>query len=407
MLRKHDAIPAAVAAGIAKKEATEMRKTDARKTIVQVVCAALIFLLIVAFSGFVLFCLEKINSSEYEGTDAVFSREAFGVMGLIWFVLIFYTISFLALSYDPVLRQASILDENRLSKRIVRVVSTPSFWCELAVILLLLFVLPSGFYRVTGVFRIASYPAVAVTFFLVHVAVVSRWNARVGKEETLRPRDIVKAILGRVVLVSASLIVLPPVLLLAYMYLRVLTLFWNIAFAVVLAALILGLLLGKYLRAVGKRKKMLKRLKRICDEKEFSLYCKNVYRSILFAYEEPEITIETGKATYACKLLCTRSKKTPLYILKNGTAVADHQFKIGRITLFHHMVETRFAFESTGRKFLILVPAPVFVYGTDGGRRSDLYDSARVGDYTIFSSSAFLHALDLDALDEPERKREW
>ena len=59
MLRKRDEIPAAVAAGIVKKEATEMRKTDARKTIVQVVCAALIFLLIVAFSCLVLLCLKR------------------------------------------------------------------------------------------------------------------------------------------------------------------------------------------------------------------------------------------------------------------------------------------------------------------------------------------------------------
>ena len=383
-----------------------MVKKQVRNTIIRVVCTALIFLLIVAFSDLVWVVLNAINSPE-RLTDDLLSPEAFGIVFLCCFVFVFYSFSHLAISNDSVLREASALEKNRLSNRMKKVVSLPSFWCELAIVLLLLFALPGGFFRVTGVYRIAAYPAVGIAFFLAYIAVVTRWNIKNEKREKTGPFGIVKAVCVRILIFLVGALALPPVLGLAYSYLRLLSLFWNVAFFVSLGALILGLILFKYLRAVTKRKKLLKRLAKICEEKQYSLYCGKVYRSILFANEDPEITIKTGKQTYVCKLLSTRSKRTPLYILQDGEAVADHRFKIGRVVLFHHMVSTRYAFEAEGKKFLILVPAPIFVYGTDGGRRSDLYDSARVGDYTIFSSAAFLHALDLDALDETDRKREW
>lgn len=383
-----------------------MVKKQVRNTIIRVVCTALIFLLIVAFSDLVWVVLNAINSPE-RLTDDLLSPEAFGIVFLCCFVFVFYSFSHLAISYDRVLREASALEKNRLSNRMKKVVSLPSFWCELAIVLLLLFALPGGFFRVTGVYRIAAYPAVGIAFFLAHIAVVARWNIKNEKREKTGPFGIVKAVCVRILIFLVGALALPPVLGLAYSYLRLLSLFWNVAFFVSLGALILGLILFKYLRAVTKRKKLLKRLAKICEEKQYSLYCGKVYRSILFANEDPEITIRTGETTYECKLFSAWSKKTPLYLLKTGEAVADRAFRIGRVVLFHHMVSTRYAFEAEGKKFLILVPAPIFVYGTDGGRRSDLYDSARVGDYTIFSSAAFLHALDLDALDETDRKREW
>ena len=376
------------------------------KTVVQVVCTALIFLLIVAFSVLIWLCLDMINHPE-RIADEFLSPEAFAVVFLCCFVIVFYSFAHLALSLDPVLRESSVLEKNLLSKRMKKVVSLPAFWCELVVILTLLFVLPGGFFRVTGVYRIAAYPAVAVAFFLAYVAVVARRNLRIGMREKTSLRGILKAVGSRIAIFLVGAIALPPVLGLVISYLQLLTLFWNVAFFVTLGVLIACLTLFRFFRAIFKRKKLLKRLQKLCEEKQYSLFFERVYRSILFPNDEPEITIKTGKESYVCKLLSTRSKRTPLYILQDGEAVADHRFKIGRVVLFHHLVSTRYAFEAEGKKFLILVPAPVFVYGTDGGRRSDLYDSARVGDYTIFSSAAFLHALDLDALDETDRKREW
>lgn len=380
------------------------------KTVVRIICAALIFLLIVAISDLVWVLLDLANEPDrlspyQQAEDRFLSPEAFDAVFLCCFVHVFYSFSRLSLSYDPDLREATA-ERDSLSKKTKRVVSSPSFWGELAVILLLLFVLPAGFLRIAGVFRIAAYPAVALAFFLSRLAVLTRRTVATDGQ-TFRLSVLVKSILKRLILFAVIAAFLPVVLGLAYSFLRVLTLFWSVAFFVTLGVLIACLTLFRYFRAIFKRKKLLKRLQKLCEEKQYSLYFERVYRSILFPNDEPEITIKTGKETYVCKLLSTRSKRTPLYIRQDGEAVADHRFKIGRVVLFHHMVSTRYAFEAEGKKFLILVPAPVFVYGTDGGRRSDLYDSARVGDYTIFSSAAFLHALDLDALDETDRKREW
>lgn len=372
------------------------KKTE--RTVVQVVCTALIFLLIVAFSVLIWLCLDMINHPE-RIADEFLSPEAFAVVFLCCFVIVFYSFAHLALSLDPVLRESSVLEKNLLSKRMKKVVSLPAFWCELVVILTLLFVLPGGFFRVTGVYRIAAYPAVAVAFFLAYVAVVARRNLRIGMREKTSLRGILKAVGSRIAIFLVGAIALPPVLGLVISYLQLLTLFWNVTFFVTLGSLILVLVLFRYLRAVSKRKKLLKRLKKLCEEKQYSLYSERVYRSILFPNEEPEITIKTGKEIYACKLLSTRSKKTPLYLLESGEAVADHSFRIGRFTLFRHLVATRYAFEASGKKFLILVPTTSHVYGRDGERRFSLYAADRVGEYAVYPSTAFLNALDMDALD--------
>ena len=158
-----------------------MTKKTVWHTIVQVVCTVAVFLLIAAFSRGRFNAFKNLDPSKREETfDLYMTRNtSIGYRGLtvlllVWFGLIIYTFFRIALSYDRFSKRASVGEPNGLFNRIGRVVSAPSFWVELAAVLLLTFVLPSGFLSVKRFFPLATFPVAAVFFFFAHVGAASQ-----------------------------------------------------------------------------------------------------------------------------------------------------------------------------------------------------------------------------------------
>lgn len=383
-----------------------MRMKAVRNVIVQVVCTALVFLLIAAFAHAIQSGFSWLESSEEQENVRVFSNVYIGfraltVIYLCWFLLIFCSLFRLAFSYDPFLRRVETGEEIRFFTWIKQVVSTPSFWCELAVILVLLTVLPVGFLAIRKFFPIAIYPIVAAVFFVTYVMATTRMN--VIAQRKFHPLEILNRVLIRFLLHLVALCVAYPVLLLLYSSIS--QTYGSGAVAAVAALLILTPFLLLYFRAVFKRRKMLKRLKRICKEKQYTITCKRVYRSILFPNREPEIRFRTEKATFACKLIVSFSKNAQLHLSFAGESDGETKFVIGRSTLVYRAA--RISFEPGEKRVLILVPAPTFVYGKDGNLSRQLYPADMIGGCTIYGSTDFLNALDRDVLEDAIRKREW
>ena len=204
----------------------------------------------------------------------------------------------------------------------------------------------------------------------------------------------------RVFLLIGFLGVIPILVVLTYSFGK--TLFAKMFGVPLILILIMlyGLILWiRYLRAVSKRRKLLKGLKKICEEKKYSLYFKRVYRSVLFPREEPEITIKTGKETIECKLLCAMSRKTPIYISADGEASVAHVFRLGSRELFRHLVTTRYSFEEGDKKILLIVPVPRDVYGTLGNDYYSVFSGDRIEDRAFYHMTTFLDALELDTLE--------
>ena len=379
-----------------------------RNTVVQLVSTAAIFLSIVSFFHLMRGCIALGNSIGF-GTDSsqkMVPQEILAPACFICYALAFYSFSYAALSFDLLLKPSSFTGLSRFSARAKRTVSSPLFWGEVAVILLLLLVLPGAFLRISGYYRIAAYPAFAVLFFFAWTSVFRRWYEEDRRESVsqkerskkTRVRDVLKAIGGRVVLYIIFSYMAPVLAALYYTLYKILGLI-SVPFLVFLLSIYPLILLIRYLRAISKRRKMLKKLKRICENKGYSLDTRRPYRSILFPHAEPEITIRTENETIECKLLCALSRGTPIFLTPDGEANVVHTVRFRGRTLFRHYVCTRYSFGEGDRKILLIVPIPRDVFRTGVGRPEPTFSGDRVGDSAVYRTTSFLDALEADDFD--------
>ena len=374
-------------------------------TVARILSAAAVFLLIVSFYHLMNGVIRWGNSlgSTPDSSVDVAPSEVLAPATFICFSLAFYSFSYVSLYYDPLLKTLFVTGTGRFAERAKKTVSSPQFSCELAVVLLLLAVLPDGFLLITGYYRIAAYPVFAVLLFFAWTSVAARLyeeekRKNVDQKErnrTIGAKDVFRSLGGRVLLFIVLAFLTPTFGAILYTLVKILGLF-GIPFIVFLLLLYPLILLIRFLRAVSKRKKILKKLKRICDGKGYSLDCKEPYRSILFSRAEPEITIRTGKETIECKLLCALSKKTPLFLFPDGEASVVHTFRIGKWTPFRYTFNARYEFGEGDRKILLVVPIPRDVYGKGDAGFYSLYSGDRFNGCTVYRASSFLGALEED-----------
>ena len=380
-----------------------MKGKQVRNVLIQVVCTAAVFLLTVGFGAMMLGAFHLAERFDEQGSVHVYTAEAVvnvpfktqAFLYLCGFALVFYVLFRFAFAYDPVMRRLGT-EEIGFFQWIGRVLSTPSFLCEFAVILLLLVFLPARFLAIKKYFPIAVYPVVLAVFFIAYVGASLQGNF--AAKRRMHPMEIVNGIAIRFLLAFFGSALSFPIVLIAYA--TIFRAYGNRGVFITLAALILCPFLFLYLRAVRKRRRLLRRLKKLCDEKEFSLEYEKVYRSILFPNKEPEIRIRTGEGTFACKLLNTFMKKTQLFL-----TAFDSDLLVGHGALGHRA--TRYSFDPDDKRILLLIPVPLFIYWREDGGWRPLYAAEKVGDYTVYSAAAFLNALDMNALEAARKKREW
>ena len=210
-----------------------------------------------------------------------------------------------------------------------------------------------------------------------------------------------------------------------------------VVFASVVAVLILvlasvgvltliGLILSlNYLGALIKRRKFYKKLKKLCEENGFELRELNhPYLSVFRETDGYNFSIYANGQTYYARVIScinrgnhmvfdtkgmfTRIKIFRIPFPRLGTpqgGVARGRFiqGIDRGTgddreLFRVSAEVDYTFEAPGKKLLILNPPAKFVKISIQGKLRDADNGDRVGEYTIYSSGAFLRALDRNAI---------
>ena len=208
-----------------------------------------------------------------------------------------------------------------------------------------------------------------------------------------------------------------------------------LTFVLLLAAAMLVLMpVIRLLRATVKRVTFLRRLRRIVEEKDRkdalsdkgtgtsalsaertgmsahpgadgSLYprtkVKHPFLSLLFSVRGESFRMVCGGRIYACKLLCSRKKTVPIELSPEGIGKRIHRFRIRKVTVFTYHRFFRFGFsgEDCDGKLLIVLPTPKEIYRREKGRISSCDNGDRVGDYRIYTGSAFLNAFERECID--------
>lgn len=385
-----------------------MERKRIRNALIQLVCTAAVFLLIVLFFHAERWIVFEGNVMEYtdDGPVEWMEPEDLGPVLFVCYVVAFFSFSGVALSFDLLLKPSFCTGTGSFGERAKKTVSSPLFWGELAAVLLLLFVLPDRFLLLAGNYRKAAYPTFALILFLSWTRAIGRWvnderKRKIDREEgpkKYRANEVWLPIAFAVWLPFAVSVFAAPVVVIGSF---LIVIFWR-GFVVTASALVLlysVIFLTQYLRAVSERKKMLKGLKRVCDDKGYTLVCESPYRSLLFPHPAPEITVKTGTETIECKLLFTQSKRTPIVLFQNGEATVIHGVRIGDRTVFRRFVNSRFEFGECDKKFLIQIPVTGEVCKENDVGFETFYPGDKFNGCTLYGASSFVDDLRTDDLD--------
>ena len=177
-----------------------------------------------------------------------------------------------------------------------------------------------------------------------------------------------------------------------------------------LGAAVLAVFLLKNTRVLRARRRLCKRLRRICRQKKYRLRGPHrLYRSFFFPSEGPHFSVEIGKEIYDCRVYSTRGYMKHISVDDDGyvTAtpfVAMTAFALRRALMQSFMlpysVRTPYSFESKYRKILIITPAVHrwFIKDEHGTRNADIGTNAF--GYKLYNAETFLGLLDRDALGD-------
>lgn len=174
-------------------------------------------------------------------------------------------------------------------------------------------------------------------------------------------------------------------------------------FPAIVAAIAVVLAL-RCIRAIKIRKKLLKNLRNLCEEKNFELSeIKNPYSFIFFPRAGENFTVTAHGKTYTCKLLGSRSRGARIVFDSEGNAVFVYMLKFRKVELLRYTRRTDYSFESENDKILIVCPAPLALFVGEGGKTRQIDIGEAFWGYKVYNSTGFLRSLELDCIEVRSR----
>lgn len=290
------------------------------------------------------------------------------------------------------------------------------FWVEAAVLSLwvlfsasdvFFFDLVGGFYADLTVSKAhwitvgIMIPTMILLTFLAHLAAVSWW-ARKPEMADMTVRRLVFAFLKQLIFTCVMYLLLAFVLTPLYPMLDTFGKVLNIhplLFLIPLTVALIIILSYRYLRALFARYRFMKELIRICHGEHYRLSdCTHLYTSVFSHKEGISFHLSTGQGDYACKLICSLRRKTPLFFDESGNVSYTVSYGLFGLDFFTDTISARHAFESTEKKLLIISPAVDHVYVTDGKARRRLESGDRIMEYLLYNGEDLLRALAREGL---------
>ena len=178
-----------------------------------------------------------------------------------------------------------------------------------------------------------------------------------------------------------------------------------------------------YLRAILKRAKFIRQLKKTCREYGYELFdLKRPYRSIFRDIHRHTLGIEGHGKIYYCRLIASVKRGNHITFSHDGSCFRTFTLRLptprvavrGRIVnmeestephgyeiaKFSSQINYTFETEKEGNKIIILNPVSARVVYEKMGRTTEIDHGMRFGEYKIYTASSFLNALKLDCADK-------
>jgi hypothetical protein len=169
---------------------------------------------------------------------------------------------------------------------------------------------------------------------------------------------------------------------------------------IILLILIATPFIYRAVRAFRIRRKLLKGLEQLSKEKKCEITeIKYPYKSIFSVYKGESFRLTVDGVTYSCKLFGAPKKYTPFVLFPDGHGLWQISVRVLRTEWFTYNKHFNFGYESEFPKILIVNPIPKFYFTAFRGKIFALDNGDSVGDYKIYSATAFLNSIDRNCLD--------
>ncbi len=153
------------------------------------------------------------------------------------------------------------------------------------------------------------------------------------------------------------------------------------------------------IKGMSKRRKFMKELKKVCDEKGFQLSpIVHAYRSFFAPCIEANFSITRAGKEYKCAFVSTLHRSTWLCFTSDTDAYFRHRIgtKEHHFTVNHHI---EYGIRGEGKKCIIVSPMPKHIFAESDGSSREILPGDRIWCYTVYNMSGFINAIDRDCLD--------
>ncbi len=168
----------------------------------------------------------------------------------------------------------------------------------------------------------------------------------------------------------------------------------------ILAALILSVIVIKYILTVKIRKNFFLRVRDVVRQHGFEISdIQNPYISLLRTRRKCTFTVKTKKETFDCIVIGRIRRGVPVCFTTGS--LGYFRYRIG--TKKHNITfERYFEYDTSGegKKILIICPSPKHAFICDGetGKEKRLYNSDKLWEFVAYEDEAFISALDRECL---------
>ena len=178
--------------------------------------------------------------------------------------------------------------------------------------------------------------------------------------------------------------------------------FLYIAVALIIAALLV--LLSFYIRAVKKRKKFVSKLVKYCKDNSVVLSdIRKPYLSVFIQQQGIDFSLKKDKTVCECKLVAGVFPNSPIVFTDKGEGLCQNTLRIFKFDILHLNNRIDYRIDSTSedsKKVIIVIPVPKDIYVSTDGSSPRVADTGEImGDYTLYTATGFLNALDRGQLN--------
>lgn len=293
-----------------------------------------------------------------------------------------------------------------------------SFWIQYAVMALMFVLVPLRTAAPVVAFVFGAYgnfgkellalcvflPFLFVTYVVAHISAIEYWQQERGMKrdvsKKVKRNNYFSLMAAYVAVPFAVLMILDFVMKYVPMMFQLWDMYPSPLLLVLVISFILFVLSFNFFRVLRARKKCIKEVQRACKEKNYDMTDINrPYLSAFYMCKGESFQVKMEGKTYSCKFVGGPNRARPLVIHPSGVLHFLPALRLSKAALFRHGKVRDFGYDSEYSKILIINPVPKQISCHFGNKIEEIDNGAKVGDYKIYTATAFVRAIETDTVE--------